>query len=564
MSDLITPPLDPTRPLWHVYLIEGFGEGCALLFRIHHCIADGIALARVMLSLTDAEPDVAIAPAPPAPPRGAGGRLGALTRPATGALTAGRRMVGAVAHEGIETLLHPQHAAHLAATAGRDTGTLAKLLTAPPDTHSPLSGPLHGSRRVAWSTPFPLDRVKRAGRRGATINDVLVAGLTGALHTYLTDRDSSIDELHIMVPFNLRPLDKPLPRHLGNDFGLILLALPVGLMDPGERLREVKLRMDAIKDSHEGPIAYGMLERDRPDPADRGGSTDLLFQQQGERRGHERARPARARLLRRQPCAGRARLGPLLGQHGNDREHLQLPRRGDRGLHGGHRPGARPAAARCGIRRGAEATLSRNSYDSTAAGGGGGTRLLMAVAPRAALTSPPLSLRPLAERLDGYVERAQAAATSFRELNQEQVDRIVWAMVVAGLRNAVELAQLAHGGDRLRRVRGQVVKNYIATEFLYDYLKDKRSVGVIDEDPERGIEYVAEPIGVVLALTPITNPTSTVLFRRSWRRRPATRSSSGHRRAPPLRRAGRRDPPGGRRARGTPARRPPGDPRPDA
>src|SRR4029079_1989155 len=179
VSDLITPPLDPTRPLWHVYLIEGFGGGCALLFRIHHCIADGIALARVMLSLPDAEPDVAIAPASPARERGAGGRLRALTRPATGAVSAGRRMFGAVAHEGIETVLHPQHAAHLAATAGRDTGTLAKLLTAPADTRSPLRGSLHGSRRVAWSTPFPLDRVKRAGRRArATLNHVTVGRLT--------------------------------------------------------------------------------------------------------------------------------------------------------------------------------------------------------------------------------------------------------------------------------------------------------------------------------------------------------------------------------------------------
>ena len=59
----------------------------------------------------------------------------------------------------------------------------------------------------------------------------------------------------------------------------------------------------------------------------------------------------------------------------------------------------------------------------------------------------------------------------------------------------------------------KVVKNYIATEFLYDYLKDKRSVGVIDEDAERHIKYVAEPIGVVLALLPITNPTSTALFK---------------------------------------------------
>ena len=58
-----------------------------------------------------------------------------------------------------------------------------------------------------------------------------------------------------------------------------------------------------------------------------------------------------------------------------------------------------------------------------------------------------------------------------------------------------------------------MVKNYIATEFLYDYLKDKKSVGVIDEDPERALQYVAEPIGVVLALLPITNPTSTALFK---------------------------------------------------
>ena len=116
-------------------------------------------------------------------------------------------------------------------------------------------------------------------------------------------------------------------------------------------------------------------------------------------------------------------------------------------------------------------------------------------------------------RLDGFVERARAAAAALRRLDQEQVDRIVWAMVVAGLRSAVELAELAMEETGFGVFEDKVVKNYIATEFLYDYLKDKRSVGVIDEDRERGIEYVAEPIGVVLALTPITNPTSTVLFK---------------------------------------------------
>jgi WS/DGAT/MGAT family acyltransferase len=251
VSDLITSPLDSTRPLWHVYLLEGFGEGCALLFRIHHCIADGIALARVMLSLTDEEPDAQIEPRSPG---GSGDRM--IPR----LVHAGRRAAGTAVHEGVDMLIHPRHAAALAATAGRDAATLTKLVTAPADSPTVLRNQLHGTRRVAWSKPFPLDRVKRAGKRSdATINDMLVASLTGALHRYLADRDSEVDELHVMVPFNLRPLDEPLPRELGNDFGLILLALPVGLADPGARLRDVKMRMDSIKSSHEGPIAYGML-----------------------------------------------------------------------------------------------------------------------------------------------------------------------------------------------------------------------------------------------------------------------------------------------------------------
>jgi acetaldehyde dehydrogenase/alcohol dehydrogenase len=116
-------------------------------------------------------------------------------------------------------------------------------------------------------------------------------------------------------------------------------------------------------------------------------------------------------------------------------------------------------------------------------------------------------------RLDEVVGRGQAAATAFRRLGQEQVDDIVWAMVVAGLEHAVELAQLATEETGFGVLEDKVVKNYIATEFLYDHLRDKRSVGVIEVDAERRLEYVAEPIGLVLALLPITNPTSTALFK---------------------------------------------------
>jgi acetaldehyde dehydrogenase/alcohol dehydrogenase len=119
-----------------------------------------------------------------------------------------------------------------------------------------------------------------------------------------------------------------------------------------------------------------------------------------------------------------------------------------------------------------------------------------------------------AQRLDEFVDRAQLAAVRFRAIDdQARVDRIVRALVVAGLEHAVELARLAMEDTGFGVFEDKVVKNYIATEFLYDYLKDKRSVGVIEEDAARAVSYVAEPIGVVLALTPITNPTSTVLFK---------------------------------------------------
>ncbi|MGN6131132.1 MAG: bifunctional acetaldehyde-CoA/alcohol dehydrogenase [Nocardioidaceae bacterium] len=115
--------------------------------------------------------------------------------------------------------------------------------------------------------------------------------------------------------------------------------------------------------------------------------------------------------------------------------------------------------------------------------------------------------------VDALVAEAATAAERMRSFDQEQVDRVVDAMVRAGLRAASELADLAIEETGFGVFEDKVVKNYVATEFLADYLRDKRSVGVIDEDVERNIVRVAEPIGVVLAVTPVTNPTSTVLYK---------------------------------------------------
>ena len=132
VGDLMAEPLDRAKPLWHFYLIDGYGEGCALYVRMHHCIADGIALARVLLSLTDSTPDAGIAPSPPVEAPGGRRLTSVVTDPTVTALHAGRAAVGALAHEGFEMLAHPSaELSHLATLARADSKALAHVLLTP-------------------------------------------------------------------------------------------------------------------------------------------------------------------------------------------------------------------------------------------------------------------------------------------------------------------------------------------------------------------------------------------------------------------------------------------------
>jgi acetaldehyde dehydrogenase / alcohol dehydrogenase len=115
--------------------------------------------------------------------------------------------------------------------------------------------------------------------------------------------------------------------------------------------------------------------------------------------------------------------------------------------------------------------------------------------------------------LEKLISQTRTAAAVFTQYTQADVDRILKPMVLAGLAQAPHLARLAFEETRLGVMEDKVLKNMVATEFVYNYVKDKRTVGVISEFPDRGIVEVAEPIGVIFSLTPITNPTATVLFK---------------------------------------------------
>src|SRR6516165_2599305 len=114
--------------------------------------------------------------------------------------------------------------------------------------------------------------------------------------------------------------------------------------------------------------------------------------------------------------------------------------------------------------------------------------------------------------LEKLVSQARTAAAVFTQYSQEDVDRIVKPMVLAGLKQAQYLARLAIEETKIAVLEDKAIKNMVATEFVYNYVKDKRTVGAIREFPERGLVEVAEPIGVILSLTPTRTPISSLLF----------------------------------------------------
>jgi diacylglycerol O-acyltransferase / wax synthase len=257
VGDLMTMPLDRARPLWHTYMIDGFGDGAAMLTRMHHCIADGISLARVMMSLADGATDAQIEEDDVGEGGGGGGSLRGIVSGASHLVTAAgsavARQVGSIARS-------PTHAPRVAGAVARDASTVVRLLLTPADAATALKGEPGVSRRVAWTKPMSLPLIKEIGyTHKATVNDVLLAAVSGALRHYLQDHDSPVGEIQAMVPFNLRPLDKPLPRKLGNKFGMVFLPLPVGTSGSYRRLVEVHRRMKRIKTGRDGPVSYGLL-----------------------------------------------------------------------------------------------------------------------------------------------------------------------------------------------------------------------------------------------------------------------------------------------------------------
>lgn len=115
--------------------------------------------------------------------------------------------------------------------------------------------------------------------------------------------------------------------------------------------------------------------------------------------------------------------------------------------------------------------------------------------------------------INGYVEKAQSALEKFMSFDQEKVDKIVKAMTLAGLDKHMELAKMAVDETGRGVYEDKITKNMFATEYIYHSIKNEKTVGVIEENELEDYEIIAEPVGVVCGVTPVTNPTSTTMFK---------------------------------------------------
>lgn len=275
ISDLSSTPLDFTKPLWQVHVVDNVmidsARGNAIIMRIHHCIGDGTALVAVTQELFDMTPDADPAPRPRAPRGARRGLLNQLGSGASSLLKETQSALGLVWQEGIASILHPSALIQLveeAALVGQDVSRRAarsasvvgRALTKGNDPRTVFKGRLGVQKRVAWSEPLSVEETKSAAHAlNAKINDVLVAAMTGALRSYLLLRgsDSGGADIHAIIPVDMRSAERALD--LGNVFGLVFLGMPVGIVDPIDRLKAVKTRMDSLKQSNEALLYYGLL-----------------------------------------------------------------------------------------------------------------------------------------------------------------------------------------------------------------------------------------------------------------------------------------------------------------
>jgi diacylglycerol O-acyltransferase len=222
IAEIAHEPLPADRPPWRIEYIEHFEDGeTAFLVRVHHAMADGIAFVPIIFALMD---ELEPGPPPPAAVRLPGSRLG--------------RAV-------LASALAP--------------AVLLRRFLWRPDRHALHGPPVGGRKRVAWTRPLPLSEVKTVKNRfGATVNDVLMTLVCGAIARYLEGQPgAAVERIRVSMPVNMR--EPGAPFRMENRFAAVPLTLPLSTLGLPHRIAAVKAEMDALKSGVDSLVIYGAV-----------------------------------------------------------------------------------------------------------------------------------------------------------------------------------------------------------------------------------------------------------------------------------------------------------------
>lgn len=223
ISSIAHEPLAADRPPWRIEHIEHYEGGqSAFLARVHHSMADGIAFVPIIFALMDE-----------------------LAAPSPARAEAASGIVGRLGRAALASLLAP--------------AVLLERALWRPDRHALHGPPVGGRKRVAWTRPLPLEEVKRLKTRfGATVNDVLMALVSGAIGTYLESNGGKrLPHVRVSMPVNMREPGATL--RMENRFAAVPLTLPISPRELELRIAAVKVRMDALKNGLDSTVIYGAV-----------------------------------------------------------------------------------------------------------------------------------------------------------------------------------------------------------------------------------------------------------------------------------------------------------------
>lgn len=276
LADQLSVPFDDSKPLWQMHYIENYDAGQAIILRVHHCYADGLALVSVFNAITDASPKVSSLSAkagnfkPKSVPAAESNYEWPRYQKALDAVEQQARQYKAlaqkIAFEGAEVLRDSEALRTMLEGGLKAALELTNLALMPSDPDRVFKGERGVRKTCAWSAPISFDKFSGLAKSlGCKVNDLLLSCVAGALREELIIAGEDLHDrrVHLTLPVNLRkPEDLDMaarPEALGNYFGMVFAPLPVSIENPIERVYKVKHDMQALKTSIQPALSFGLV-----------------------------------------------------------------------------------------------------------------------------------------------------------------------------------------------------------------------------------------------------------------------------------------------------------------